>query len=1059
MIFREVLYNEETQETRPGNILENRLDGDIEQITIDSSVYNVKYYYVHTPNNMWKKTQFYELVDNLYTVTYMINDTVYDVYYLLENESVTAPTYTAETGYEWSGWLNNVPSVMPAANLVINSTLTHVSYNLVYFIDNRVVHFEPHYYGDELTEYVPEARDGYVFSGWTGFPEPEEEGSYSNMPAQDVIVTGSYTANNSYTLTYMIDSSVYSTVQYKAGELINSAAEQPDIETGYSWTGWINEPATMPAQDYTVNSSLVPNDYALDYYVDSSLWKSVTYPYKSSVTPQYYTPPTGKQFSGWYNEPTTMPAVDHYEVTGKTGYNMHDVTFMIDSSTVYASYKFAYGDPIPELEIQKEGFIFLGWEPAVPQYMGNSDILTYAQIVPEHCTVSWYTIDNNDMTTAQLLITQTYNYGDSLIVPEYPERIGWDSSVMEPESTTVLTDFDCYINYDRQTYQIYYYVDESLLKTASYAYDASIDNSETATKKGYTFTGWNPPVPARMPLYDISTYAQFDINNYNIYYYIDSSLMKVSTYAYDEVITDNETASKSEYVFTGWNPPVPARMPDYDIQTSAQFLKRSWVYWYIDSSLIASGVYNSGTIINSPLPDNESYVYNWGENNIVYVGDNDVSIYGEKIYLDTSIFGISIEQYHENVATPQVDLGYCEYVDDGYHDTSTDSNLYGFVYLVQSNMSRGSYLPAVFRYQISTNGEYWTDANNVQFDTNNIDKTIDSDGIVHLPELSSFKYIRIVLKNIEGTFTQSEVQNASYFGIVIGSNRVYNSSDRRIIRSTLVLTNQQDGCKFQVFGNYDSFYSYLQQQLNTIFDSNLQVHGVLLSLSYNVRHAHNAYEHTAHNFITSGYRWWGTDAIISLGDHYWGSAMIETLPVNKATDLYPYCYSGRWSGCINILTPPELPATTLAEGCYTRMFDSCEYLQSAPELPATTLATRCYHLMFSHCKSIKTPPELPATTLSDGCYLAMFRHCSFKTAPELPATTVFAESYSYMFGNCGNLNYPPVINGTIFNRLACAGMFIDCTSLRRKADITVTDASTDAFDYMYDGCTSLPPED
>lgn len=136
------------------------------------------------------------------------------------------------------------------------------------------------------------------------------------MPANNLSLTGTYTTNGSYVLTYMIDSSVYYSTSYNEGATI-IAPSDPTVTTGYEWSGWINLPTYMPANDASVNSTITPKQYWLDYYVDSSLWKSLLYDYNASIVPQVFEAPE-LTFSGWENEPLTMPAINHYGVYGST---------------------------------------------------------------------------------------------------------------------------------------------------------------------------------------------------------------------------------------------------------------------------------------------------------------------------------------------------------------------------------------------------------------------------------------------------------------------------------------------------------------------------------------------------------------------------------------------------------------------------------------------------------------------------------------------------------------------------------------------------------------------
>ena len=899
MIFREKLVNASTGEVRQGNVLDSSL-GEVEQIMIDSSLCSVMYYWVKTPDDTWRKTQYYELVENLFSITYKVNDAIYQTYYLQEGDDVPVPEYTPATGYTWSGWLNeNIPSKMPASDIVVESYTEQTDYAIIYYIDGRVVYSETHHYNDSITEYVPETREHYVFSGWSGFPQS------GYMPAENVTVTGTYEEDQSYVLSYYVDASVYTQQSYMSNDVID-APDDPQVEEGYSWSGWIDLPSLMPAYDSSVHSVLTANQYILDYYVDSSLWNSLIYNYKQNIVHQTYTPAEGYLFSGWVNEPETMPAINHYRVDGMT------------------------------------------------------------QLIP------------------------------------------------------VL-------------YNVYWYIDSSLIQTAQYESGTTV-TSPVCEDSAYEYD-WNGYDTFVMPSADTSIYGEKNIITYT-------------------------------------------------------------VSWYIDSSLIQTGEYAPGSTVTSPLCQDPDYVYNWNGYDTFTMASADTTIFGTKestqITIDTSLFGISLEQYGTSVEHPVVDFGYIYNNNGANFIAAQSSGIPGYIYIQKPN-TRYNYntvmeeidssIPATFKYQISSDGENWTDAVNVEFDTNVENKTTENN-IVYLPELSSKVYVRLALKSIDTqTLTQNQITDGEYYSIMFGKIPA-NSKDTK---SVFALDNKQTDSKYQVFGNYDAFYSRLTDQLNTIFNAQLKMHGLLLTIAYRICHAHNAYEHTAHNFITSGYRKWNDGFVIN----YPASCSIETAPVilPTATDVYKQCYFQRWNRCTKLTTPnnilpatilanecyaymfagctslvasPELPAVTLADACYMFMFSGCTALSSAPTiLPAVTLADVCYDNMFAYCESLSSAPELPAVTLADACYMFMFRDCTALTSitSELPALTVPHMAYYSMFYNCQSLEQAPVIRGTSYDISACGSMFYHCSSLLHRAQMPENyDASTgvnDSFKDMYTGCTSL----
>ena len=116
-------------------------------------------------------------------------------------------------------------------------------------------------------------KEGYTFSGWNGLP--------AIMPTHDVTVTGSFSIN-SYTLTYKVDGEIYKTSTVVYGTALTPEAE-PTRE-GYTFSGWDNVPATMPAHDVVVEGAFFANYYTLTYKVDGVVYKTSSVTYGTAIT-------------------------------------------------------------------------------------------------------------------------------------------------------------------------------------------------------------------------------------------------------------------------------------------------------------------------------------------------------------------------------------------------------------------------------------------------------------------------------------------------------------------------------------------------------------------------------------------------------------------------------------------------------------------------------------------------------------------------------------------------------------------------------------------------------
>ena len=76
------------------------------------------------------------------------------------------------------------------------------------------------------------------------------------MPAKDVTVTGTFSVNK-YKLVYKVDGQEYKSYDVEYGATITPETEP--TKEGYTFSGWSDIPATMPAKDLTITSMVQPS--------------------------------------------------------------------------------------------------------------------------------------------------------------------------------------------------------------------------------------------------------------------------------------------------------------------------------------------------------------------------------------------------------------------------------------------------------------------------------------------------------------------------------------------------------------------------------------------------------------------------------------------------------------------------------------------------------------------------------------------------------------------------------------------------------------------------------
>lgn len=120
----------------------------------------------------------------LYSIIYKIDGEVYKMVDWESGSTVTAETNPTKEGYSFSGW-SDIPTTMPANNVVVEGSFSINSYTITYMIDDAVFDTQTVEYAATITPPTAPIHDGYTFE-WLDVP--------ATMPASDITIIGSYTS-------------------------------------------------------------------------------------------------------------------------------------------------------------------------------------------------------------------------------------------------------------------------------------------------------------------------------------------------------------------------------------------------------------------------------------------------------------------------------------------------------------------------------------------------------------------------------------------------------------------------------------------------------------------------------------------------------------------------------------------------------------------------------------------------------------------------------------------------------------------------------------------------
>ena len=294
--------------------------------SIFSNVSNVSLYVPEGTANLYKEfypwKNFKEIVEykdqddefyfNAYGISYMLTtesssmrgnraqdetESLYLKEYIASGISLKQIGIPSKEGYTFSGW-SNLPKTMPAHDIIVTGSFTVNKYKLTYKVDDQEYKSFNIEFGSTITAETNPTKEGYTFSGWSEIP--------TTMPANDVVVTGSFTVNK-YKLTYKVDDQEYKSFNIEFGSTIT--AETNPTKEGYTFSGWSEIPTTMPANDVIVEGTFSINSYTITYMIDDAIFDTQNVEYAATITPP--TAPTRDGYSfEWLDVPATMPAND-----------------------------------------------------------------------------------------------------------------------------------------------------------------------------------------------------------------------------------------------------------------------------------------------------------------------------------------------------------------------------------------------------------------------------------------------------------------------------------------------------------------------------------------------------------------------------------------------------------------------------------------------------------------------------------------------------------------------------------------------------------------------------
>ena len=541
--------------------------------------------------------------------------------------------YQAPLGYTFGGWYDAAENgnrisasdnvKMPASDMVLYGAITPKVFSVKYYVNDSAVYTQYVAYGAEIPAYV-HSFGGQSIREWTNLPD--------KMPAADIVVYSVATANV-YKISYYVEGVLAYTDSYSYGTTVKIRPNE--VKEGYTFSGWTGYDFTnnaMPAADVRLDGRFEINTYKVKYYVDSKLWREDSYAYGASVTAATYTPEAGRLFNGFEGVPQTMPARDVY-VYATTTLAQYKLSYYVDGKLVHFT-MLPYQAEIPSYSfVPTDGYTVSAWSN-LPATMPNNDVNVTATTAIASYDILYY-------VDGVLVKTQTYLYGSDVTAYSYtaPDGKIFLGFAGVP-STMPAKDVNVYGMTSNRQYHVNYYVNGELVYSDLYEFDAIITPRPSYERYGYTFSGWGE-LDRRMPAHDLDVQATSEKNSYRIYYYVDEELVYTDTVLFGADISAYTPAAKTGYTFVGWDS-LPKVMPGEDITVSGGYAaEQHTVSYYINGEFYKNAVLAYGSSVDLSGFKSEKYeVTGWQMNGVAVgaltVGTQDIRL--DATVVDTTPF-------------------------------------------------------------------------------------------------------------------------------------------------------------------------------------------------------------------------------------------------------------------------------------------------------------------------------------------------------------------------------------------------------------------------------------
>ncbi|MBR3237524.1 MAG: InlB B-repeat-containing protein, partial [Oscillospiraceae bacterium] len=535
-----------------------------------------------------------------FTMT-IANGTLLEKQWLPYGASITYsgvdPVSTDTSGKYYStftGWTPKVNNVFADTVMVANYNRTEGTYKVTWLDgDRKELYTEevlygtvPRYSGATPTK-TPTKDKEYVFNGTWSPSLTDKEGKPIQV-TRDMTFTAEFTAKDRVYSVKFVDEDgttvLLDAINYPYGTEVKDIKQPADPTkpsdgtTVYTFSGWM--PLVHDVTEdivYKATYNGRKESYIVTWIVDG-VKTTETYKYGDIPTYQMGATPTkatdqyySYTFTGWDRPIVQVTKDATYEAQFAKRPLLYTVVWTIGDERI--SEKHAYGSILTEPENPtRPGYVFLGWDKKVPDYMPAEDLSFTAVWEKALYGVRFYNYDGELLEFQQLYYLDVPVYTGPVPTREKDEKYTYTFAGWTPTVTEVLGDavYTAVFTAELRLYTVKFVNDDgTVLQSGKVAYGKlPVYEGKTPTKaptesKVFTFAGWNPMIErvtgnAVYTATYTSTAREYTIKFVND----DGTVLQTEKVAYGDMPTykgDEPTKAPDKtkvYDFAGWTPEI-----------------------------------------------------------------------------------------------------------------------------------------------------------------------------------------------------------------------------------------------------------------------------------------------------------------------------------------------------------------------------------------------------------------------------------------------------------------------------------------------------------------------